>query len=415
MQNGLTVAQNARVLYVDLNAFFASIEQQYHPELRGLPVAVVSHNKPSGTILASSYEAKRHGVTTGTKLRDARLKIPHLQVRETDASLYRSVHMRFRQTLEKLFGPEVQMRSIDEAAIFLAPNWQGSTLCHQAAQEIKQALHNQVGSEIHCSIGIAPNAFLAKLATELQKPDGLVEITLENTSRLLAPLSLTDLPGIAQAMANRLIAQGVTTPLELYNTPTSKLRNLFGIWGQYWWWRLHGYEPDPGTSGPPKSLSHEHVLHHWFTKREEGWPILAKMSDRLIHRLRHNQQQCKGVGLSLSLVGLPRFTKEIHFDATSNSYSSLLAAIRLIYEEIPPTLPVPVRKITIWFTGLQSSQPGWQESLFTSRLSQERASQAIEKIRKRHGFEAVRLGSSLVVARTIAKEQPGFGKIRDLA
>jgi DNA polymerase-4 len=233
LHRALHTPENARVIFLDMNSFFASVEQQDRPELRGKPVAVASHIHKNGTVLAASYEAKAFGIKTGTKLNDAKLLCPSITFLETSAYRYKEVHNQFVAILHELCGPEVQVKSIDEAAIFLSPNWYGSEIAHRLASQIKNAFREKLGECIRCSIGIAPNSLLAKLATELQKPDGLIEITLENTVTILSNLKLTDLCGIADRMAAQLERAGITTPLELYQASPDYLRNTFGVWGQY--------------------------------------------------------------------------------------------------------------------------------------------------------------------------------------
>lgn len=414
MQYGLQEARNTRVLYVDMNAFFASIEQQYRPELRIRPLAVVSHQTASGTVLASSYEAKACQVTTGTKLREAMLRCPDLAVVETDAIRYKSVHRRLHSLLVSLFGPEaVHMRSIDEAAIFLAPSLQVSSTAHALARSVKEACRIQLGEYIRCSIGIAPNQLLAKLATDLQKPDGLVEITLENLPAILASLPITALPGIAEANARRLLLHGITTPYEFATTPAANLQSWFGIWGQYWWWRLHGYEADSSDSSLQSSFSHEHILKRWLNRKQDGYPTLSLMAERLVHRLRRNHYACQGVSLSVSSVGYPRFIHERRLDAPSASYSLLVHTFRNLYEELPDQFPAPVRKFTLTLYRLSQTQ-GVQADIFGEQLHGERIGQTVEAIRLRHGFSAIQTASSLAASQNRSlKEQPGFGKIRD--
>jgi DNA polymerase-4 len=200
------------------------------------------------------------------------------------------------------------MRSVDEAAITLPPSQQDSLHAHFLAAQVKELVREKLGVAIRYSIGIAPNSLLAKLATDLQKPNGPVEITLESTPALLETLPLTALPGIAHANAGHLALNGITNPREFYDTPADTLRSIFGIWGQYWWWRLHGYEAD-GNQNAQRTISHEHVLTHWLHRRSEGEAILSTMAERLIHRLRRNGFSCQSLSVSISSLGSPQCTR----------------------------------------------------------------------------------------------------------
>ena len=412
MLHGLQEAKNTRVIYVDMNAFFASIEQQRYPNLRNRPMAVTSYIAPSATIIASSYEAKALGITTGVRVREALMIYPDLKIVETDAPIYHAMHKQFLLIIREIFGPEVHARSIDEAALYLAPNWQNSEKAWELVHQIKQAFYDQLGECIRCSIGIAPNILLAKLATDLQKPNGLVEITLENTAAILEKLELTDLPGIAEKSAANLNRHAIYTPLDLYQTSAVRLKSLFGIWGQYWWWRLHGYEPD-GASGPQKTMSHEHVLARWTDKRSQLANTINKMTDRILHRLRKNRLTCRSLSLRLSFKDIPSAQFDHYFDAPTDSHSAILSCINQTLEQLPLFLPSAVRKITITFNQLSSKALGLQLDLFTERIRHEKISSAIFTIRSRHGFEALQLGNTIRIDRQTAKEQPGFGKIRD--
>lgn len=407
---GLQQAENARVLYIDLNAFFASVEQQANPSLRGKAIAVVSHATASGTVLASSYPAKRLGVTTGTKLWEARQRCPGLVVLQTDATKYRVAHRRFVRIVQEMFGPEVSVRSIDEVAVFLAPNWRPRA--RELAETFKQKLAQELGESITASVGIGPNSLLAKLATDLEKPNGLVEIRLETLPELLGTLQLTQLPGIAERSARRLLLAGIQNPLDLYNTPAEQLRQRFGIWGQYWWWRLHGFEVGSDDS-PLKSMSHEHVLKYWLRTPAEGWPTVFQMADRLVHRLQRNHLQCQSLSLRLSLSNHTHLEEHRNFDSPVSSYPQLLETVKALYQQLGQSFAWPVRKICLGMYQLTPASQGLQLDFFAQQTSGAAISQAIELVRRKHGFGAIR--PALNMQQLELEEQPGFGKVRDVS
>jgi len=413
MYKGLKHPSNARALYLDMNSFFASVEQQNNPVLRNLPLGVVSHIGPAGTVLAASQEAKVYGVRTGMRLKEAWQLCPQLTTVVTGVSSYKAVHKHFMNILRDICGPEVHARSIDEAVIPLSANWQTSEKAHELAYEIKGRFQIELGAYIRCSIGIAPNSFLGKLATDLQKPNGLVEITIENTPEILSRLTLPGLPGIATRMTARLAAWGITTPLELYNTPVETLTRTFGIWGQYWWWRLHGYESDT-PSGRLKSMSHQHALSHWTEKTTTLEPVLDRMSDRLIHRLRRNLFQCKQVGIFLSIKGQRGLAVEQNLETSNQTYTTLWDTIHNLFRSLPTPAPGPIRKIGVYFTHLTPSQNGYQLDLFRESDREESLSQALEKVRARHGFQSIQRGTVVQLDPTLGAEKLGFGRIRDL-
>ena len=412
MHRGLQETCDARVIYLDMNSFFASVEQQYHPELRDRPLAVVSHDARNGTVLAASYEAKQCGIRTGTKVFMARELCPSLHIVEPSPSIYRITHEQFMDILRNLCGPEVMARSIDEAAIFLSPNWYGSDKATKLALQIKDEFRKKLGLFIRCSIGIAPNSLLGKVASNLHKPDGLTEITLSNLEKTLGKLELTDLPGIASRNAALLGLHEIFTPLDFYHTPALTLQKEFGIWGRYWWWRLHGYEVD-SSSNFAKTISHEHVLKHWVHNWEAANPIVARMADRLIHRLRRNHFKCRSTWIYIRLDQAAPLSAEIHFDCATNNYLQLLTTIQGLVQQFPSQLPGAIRKISIGFQGLMEEESGLQLDIFETRERQEDLSQAIESIRDRFGFHSLQLGNVMSLPKKVAQEQLGFGRIKD--
>jgi DNA polymerase-4 len=414
MYQGLRKPVNARVMYLDMNAFFASVEQQLHPELRGKPLAVCSHIGPAGTVLAASYEAKALGISTGTRLKDAWVMCPGLLTKETGHHEYRDMHKRFMAILHDMCGPEVRALSVDEAVIPLSVNWYGSDKAHDLALRIKERFKQELGECIRCSIGIAPNMSLGKLATNLRKPDGLLEITIENTPEILQTIELTTFAGIAERNAKRLSRYGIATPMDFYNADPDWLRHIFGIWGQYWWWRLHGYECDSFyNSGAMKSMSHEHALKHWAHTRAEIEPVIDRLSDRLIHRLRRNNFQCRHVGVFIRCKGFGGRWAVTDLGVGNQTYALLLETIHRMVKELPTIPPGPIKKVGIYFGGLAPAGNGFQLGLFDDGKG-ERVSTAIERVREKFGFGAIERGTVIKLNPKIAQERLGFGRVKDL-
>ena len=417
MYRGLKANNPARVIYLDMNAFFASIEQELDPSCRGKPIAVVSHIHPKGTVLASSYEAKALGISTGTKVSEATRIYPNIIFRETQLRVYRDHHNKFINILREKYGSEIIVRSVDEVAIILPPNWQSSEKAREMALEIKKIFRAELGSCIRCSIGIAPNIFLAKLATDLEKPDGLVEINEQNIESILKNLKLTDLPGIAHNSAVKLAKYNITNPLEIYQQKADVLFEWFGIWGQLWWWRLHGYEADDNNLvvNPLKSASHQHVLKKWSSDITEIQKYIELMANRLIFRLQNNNLKCQKIGVYLSLVEADGLNAEHKFESPCDNGLELMKWFLALFKEAIDQANLkenPVRKITIYFNDL-SSEEGNQMDLFTDNKKREIFSQTIQTIREKFGFDSIGPGCAIDNRKLQLKEQLGFGKIKD--
>ena len=236
--NRLSNNVEPRILFVDMNSFFASCEQQVNYWLRGRPVAVCVYVGQRGCVIAPSIEAKQRGVKLGMRLDEAMRLCPDLVPIETNPARYREFHIKVIDVLKK-FSDDVLPKSIDEAVVDLTRFRLVYKDPVAVARAIKQAIRTDVGDWMQCSIGVAPNVFLAKLGTEIQKPDGLVVITPDTIDGVLATLQLTDLPGIGTRMAARLEHGGIHSPLALRYAAPERLRAICkSVVGWHWHLRL---------------------------------------------------------------------------------------------------------------------------------------------------------------------------------
>ena len=254
--NRLSTDTRSTILFVDMNSFFASCEQQDNYWLRGRPVGVCVYTGKKGCVIAPSVEAKLRGIKTGMRLDEAMVLCPELVPIETHPARYREYHVKIIEVL-RTFSDDVVPKSIDEAVVDLTNYQLVYKDMQQTAVAIKQAIRQKVGDWLRCSIGIAPNVFLAKLASNIKKPDGLAIITPDTIDSVLQTMTLTDLPGIGHRMAARLQAGGVHTPLQLrYASPDHLKAVCKSIIGWHWHLRLNfGGEVDLETNASNKSMS----------------------------------------------------------------------------------------------------------------------------------------------------------------
>lgn len=253
--NSLHIKPEARVLFIDMNSFFASCEQQTNYWLRGRPVAVCVYTGKYGCVIAPSIEAKKYGIRLGVRLNEAMKLCPDLVPLETNPDKYRTYHARIMKILKR-YSDDVIPRSIDEAVVDLTSYKNIYPDVVAVAKQIKKAIFEEVGDYLKCSIGIAPNAFLAKLASDIQKPDGLTIIDHENIDAVLKKLELQDLPGIGKGMSARLNKAGIYTPYDLRHSSPEKLKAACkSIVGLQWYHRLHFREVDMHVTEEYKNMS----------------------------------------------------------------------------------------------------------------------------------------------------------------
>lgn len=295
-QNSLHTKLEARVLFIDMNSFFASCEQQTNYWLRGRPIAVCVYTGKYGCVIAPSIEAKKRGIKLGMRLNDAIKICPDLVPLETNPEKYRTFHARIMGILKR-YSEDVIPKSIDEAIVDLSSYKNIYPDVVKVAKEIKKNILDEVGDYLKCSIGIAPNAFLAKLASDIEKPDGLTLINPENIDSVLKKLELTDFPGISKGMKNRLNKAGIYTPLELrYSTPEKLKAACKSIIGLHWYYRLHFQEVDLQSTEEYKNMSAMRMVSKEQRKDIQNLrDILMMLCLTLEKRMLTKQLYCKRV------------------------------------------------------------------------------------------------------------------------
>ncbi len=277
-------------LHIDLNSFFASVEQQLHPEFRGRPLAVVPTMADTTCCIAASYEAKALGIKTGTQVGEAKKICPDIILIAGNHTEYAKYSHRIAAAVERCC-PVAHTPSIDEMVCQLIGREQEPPRARQIALEIKQAIYADVGVALRCSIGMAPNRYLAKIASDMQKPDGLIGLLPSQLPRSIAHLELRDLPGVGARTEVRLNAKGITTMEQLLALDRKGMHQLWdSVWGDRLYHWLRG--ADSGDDGAPvaadiqKSLGHSHVLGPEHRSQEGSWAVAHKLLHKASMRLR---------------------------------------------------------------------------------------------------------------------------------
>lgn len=274
--------------FIDLNSFFASVEQQERPALRGRPLIVVPVMADSTCAIAVSYEARAFGIKTGTGVRVAKRMCPNLEIIEARHEIYTDYHNGIVDALNTHFV-QVKPLSVDEMACPI-PSYYGTDEAQiRLMQTVKQSIYDRVGTCLRSSIGIGPNVFLSKVASSMQKPNGLT-LLAEDVRPQLFQVPLNNLPGIGRKMHLRLRLNGIETVAQLWDAPRQELRRIWGsVIGERWWYMLRGSQiADYGTSygGERKSVSHSHVLPPEFRTPVGARAIQHRLFSKALARLR---------------------------------------------------------------------------------------------------------------------------------
>jgi DNA polymerase-4 len=274
-----------RSLLVDFNSYFASVEQQAEPRLRGRPVGVVPMLADTTVCIAASIEAKTFGVKTGTKVGDAKKLCPEIELVIARHELYIDYHHRAVAVVDSI-APVRAVLSIDEMDCELTGRWREPERAMATARKVKAALASQVGECLRTSIGIGPNTFIAKTASDMVKPDGLVMIAKSELPDRLFDLEVRSLSGIGARMEKRLAQHGIRTVKDLAARSIDELRAVWGgVGGEIMYKRIRG-EQAGDWSGDTHSISHSSVLGPDRRNADDAFAVLNRLTQKAAQRLR---------------------------------------------------------------------------------------------------------------------------------
>jgi len=272
-------------LFLDLNSYFASVEQELRPELRDRPMAVVPLLADTTCCIAASYEAKHFGVRTGTQVGEAKRLCPGIVLVEARHEVYVDYHHRVVEAVESCL-PVTSVMSIDEMACRLLGREQPLLAALQLAREVKAAVR-RVGTTLRCSVGLATNRYLSKVASDMEKPDGLVALTPDVLHDALAALTPRDLPGVGARMEKRLLTAGIQTMEQLLALDREQLSAAWGgIGGEKLWHWLRGKDFGDAELEHQKSIGHSHVLSPELRTPEGAYAVANKLLHKAAMRLR---------------------------------------------------------------------------------------------------------------------------------
>ena len=390
------------VLHADMDAFYASVEQRDRPELRGRPVAV-GGDGPRGVVSSASYEARPFGVRSAMPSAEARRRCPELVFVSGSMARYGAESKRIFEIFRR-FTPAVQGLSLDEAFLDLS----GTERLFGPARAVGERLRREVREEtgLAVSVGIAPVKLVAKIASDLAKPDGLLEVAPEQVEDFLAPLPVRRIWGVGEVAEARLHAEGFRTIGELVRADPARLEARLGDWGLALA-RL-GRGRDLSEVEPYRdavSYSEENTFGHDVSSRETLEAALVQHAESVARRLRRDRLRARTVVLKLKLArrtaagprGYPLLTRRQTLAEPSDDGGELSRAASALLTRA--ALSEPVRLLGVGATNLVSADTG-QLALFPSRdPRRERLNRALDQLADRFGSGAVVRGDARPAAR----------------
>ncbi len=319
------------VLFLDMNAYFASVEQQVQPTLRGKPIGITPYTGSTGCIIARSYEAKDWGVGVGDTVGSARKKCPKIIIIEARPALYQLYHKEILKLLQSK-APSVMPLSIDEFIIRLSGRDQSKSGSLQLAKDIKYGLKN-MADFMTASIGIGPNYFLAKVAGESRKPDGMSMIELKNLHQFYKNLKLRDIPGINFRMERRLAERKIYSAYDFFCKNLVEMSQTLKFPGKVWYYRLRGYEVDDFVI-KNKTVGHSHVLAPELRTPDKTLAVLEKLALKVAYRLRRECLWAQGVSITVGFLQGGGYSNYKHCRLFNDS-ASIIREIRTLYKKCP--------------------------------------------------------------------------------
>jgi DNA polymerase IV len=373
--------ENRVILHIDMDAFFVSVEQRDDPSLRGKAAAVCGSLSRS-VVTSATYEARPYGIRAGMSTQEAKRRCPHL-------ILVKGNHSKYTETSARIFSilksdtPLVEVASIDEAYLDITQ----SQLLFQSPLHLAQSIKERVrkGEQLTCSIGVAPNKLLAKLASRLKKPDGLVIIQKKDVEKILEGLPVSSLFGIGPKLEDVLHSMGISTCGQLGRTPVSALAKRFGVIGE----RLHemglGLDDSPvvpfDEEEDAKSISHSVTLEEDTSNLDFLRKVFLQLSEKVSKRMRREGFYGRRIAITVRYSDFYTFSKQKTISQWTNSGNEIFRHSFEIFKSIPH--PKPIRLLGVGVSLLKKD--GYQLDLFENREKKDSLLKTMDQVNDRFG------------------------------
>ena len=386
------VPLHSRILHVDMDAFFVSVELLEHPELRGKPVVVGGRPDQRGVVSAASYEARKYGIQSAMPLRTAGRLCPHAIFLDGHHAKYSEWSDRVASILAK-FSPIVEMTSIDEAYLDLG----GTERLHgpplAAADKLLRAITRSTA--LPCSGGLATTRLVAKVASDQGKPRGLVWVAPGMEARFLAPLPIRKIPGIGEVTERALRALGIETVEQLASHKQEQLEKIFGQWGTALYQKARGGDSyEFLIDAEPKSISHNHTFGEDTSDVAGMESLLSHLSQKACKRLREAGLSSRTLTLTIRYAGFQTYTRSKTVQESVRLDGDIFAIFLELFREHRD----PKRKVRLLGVALSDLAHGAEQlDLLEAdrRAKLEKLTKATDQLRDKFGFGSVQFGGSL--------------------
>lgn len=382
------------IFHIDLNAFFASCETTLRPELQNLPLAITGEKSSKrGIVVTANYVARQYGVHSAMPLMQAKKKCPHLVVASANFDLYRKISQQFIQLLHE-YSDQVEKASIDEAYVDVTHLYQEIHPLH-LAQQIQQRILNEL--KIGCSIGVAPNKFLAKMASDMKKPNGITVLRKRDLPHILWPMPIEEMFGVGKASSPKLKQLGINTIGDLVHyKDIDKIEQLFGHHALKWIENAKGNDQNPINPNKyevPSSIGHSTTFSKDYCFDEEIKAEAKRMCIKTSNRLKKYGLYAKTISIQLKDTSFKQITRSQTVQVPIQSVNELYPIIEELFDE--HWEGQALRLIGVNTTNLVNTNKVTQQlNLFNyqSFASEEKLNQTIQQIKTKHGTHLIQKG-----------------------
>ena len=390
------------IIHVDMDAFYASIEQRDDPSLRGKPVIVGGVTGQRGVVSAASYEARRYGVHSAMPIKRARRLCPEGIFIQGDMKKYVAVSRQLHSILSS-YTPLVEALSLDEAFLDVTAAIRLWGAAEKIGREIKERVRNEL--DLTASVGIAPNKFLAKMASDKDKPDGLVIINPGGEADFLRDMPVRTIHGVGKVTSRRMGQLGLHTIGQLAEMSREELKRAFGKYGERLYELSRGIdENEVIPEAEAKSISHEVTFEFDIDDIGEIRRTLGALSDRVGARLRQGQLVAGTIGIKVRLADFSTMSRERSLAEPVDADNLIFSAVWNLFQDVPRG-GQKIRLLGVAASNLEP--PSGQLSLFgESGERTRRAMNTIDSIRKKFGNDAIGRASQVKPAGDIHRKKP---------
>jgi DNA polymerase-4 len=382
------------ILHVDMDAFYCSVEERDNAALVGKPVIVGGTPEGRGVVAAANYEARKYGVHSAMASARAYLLCPHAIVIRPRIDYYAEVSRQIRGIFEQ-FTPVIEPLSLDEA--FLDAT--GSESLFGSSADIGRKIKERIRVELQlvASVGVAPNKFLAKIASDVQKPDGFVVVECSDVQAFLDPLPVGRIWGVGKVTGRAFEKLGITTIGQLRKLSLDSLNELFGASGEHYWNLARGIDNRPVVPDrEAKSISHETTFAEDIADMDVLRAWLVDLVEQVARRLRHHDLRGRTVDIKVRFADFTTISRSLTLGESTHATQELLdAGLELLNNRLPPR-HLPVRLLGFGVNHLDGSGRTQQHLFDQSDRERRRELDTVaDQIAAKFGKRALRRGAGL--------------------